>query len=486
MANENENILQANLGAPAADIPDLKKKDKERKRGGAAWSGPRGAAGSWRGATGGVARAAAGLGEQAAPAGIAARIAQFLAGLGALGKLAVLAAVLAALGGALFGYAMLKTGVPGLGSPDMGAISSSMKVHSGGGDRLGVAGKGEIRFDPLPAAVPAKPQDKPAPEAEAQAPVEIDALQGAKAALEARGRLEHNLSGAKLSNTLGGQFGGKNIFAGASLAPKFGASMPKIAAQKGKLSGIKAKPVKSRASVRNVSKARTSRSIGQLKMAKGMSLLGAQAGSGESAASNAQGAFDQSKTDGGALTAAADGQTVSTDGGTSGAPDVSMPETPETPETYAYDSDLQSAMDAISKMADNARKMKQQGQMMMMAGAALIAEGVGLLFWPMTAVGIALIAIGVMLVGMGYMMVDIAKQMAAMAKAMGQVVAAQVGTVQGDVVNYCTDQALEGTATKDCAAPESVTNSDDFDSYTQSALETQKHIADDTPILEGQ
>lgn len=486
MASENENILQANLGSPAADIPDLKKKDKERKRGGAAWSGPRGAASSWRGATGGVARAAASLGEQPAQVGIAARIAQFLAGLSALGKLAALAAVAALLGGAaLFGYSLLKAGAPGLGAPDMGAISSSLKVRSGGGDRLAVAGKGEIRFDPLPAVVPAKPQDKPAPEAEAPAPA-TDALQDAKTALETRGRLEHNLSGAKLSNSLGGQFGGKNIFAGASFAPKFGAAAAKLAPQKGKLSGMKAKPVKSRASSRNVSKARTSRSIGQLKMAKGMSLLGAQAGSGESAASNSQGAFDQTKTDGGALTASADGQTVKSDGGTSGAPDFSMPETPETTDTYAYDPDLQSAMDEIGKMADSARKMKQQGQMMMMAGAALIAVGVGLLFWPMTAVGIALIAIGVMLVGMGYMMVDMAKMMADMAKAMGQIVAAQVGTVQGDVVNYCTDQALEGTATKDCAAPESVTQSDEFDSSTQQALERQSHIADDTPILEGQ
>ncbi|NNN07472.1 MAG: hypothetical protein HKL90_16405, partial [Elusimicrobia bacterium] len=55
MSDEKDDVLKANQGAPAADIPDLKKKEKERKKGGAYWSGAGNGAGAFSGA---VARAA--------------------------------------------------------------------------------------------------------------------------------------------------------------------------------------------------------------------------------------------------------------------------------------------------------------------------------------------------------------------------------------------------------------------------------------------
>ena len=226
MAN-NEDVNQSNDGAPAADIPDLKKKEKERKKAGAGWGGVKPGGGSFSGATGGtVARAAAsaassaggaaaiGAAEAAGAGWLSSMIATLTATV--LGK-ALLAAGVAAflMGAGLFGYAMLKGGAGGAagagGVGDLGAISSSMKVRGDGADRTGfIASNGEIMFDPLKKAAEAKkaeaekaPEDKTAGEAVPPADKSGDGALAEKGGWNRPG-LEHNMSGSKLSSGLGG------------------------------------------------------------------------------------------------------------------------------------------------------------------------------------------------------------------------------------------------------------------------------------------
>lgn len=510
MANENEDVLKANQGAPAADIPDLKKKEKERKKAGAAWSGARGAAGEFTGATGGtVSRAAASaagaMAEGAAAVGaeagggFLAGLSRFLAGLTStlLGKLAVAAAAFLLMAGAgLVGYALLKGGGNGdVGGLSLGAISDSMRVRAGGNDRMGVASNGELRFDPLAKNAPpaqkteeAKPEEKK-PDVEPKPDADT-----AKGGLAGQDKLAHNLSGAKLSSSLGGDFGNKNIFAGNSAAPKFGdalakGGLPKFGAQKGKLGGMQAKTPQGTTTARSIGKAKTSRAIGQLKMAKGMSMLGAQAGSVEAAAAASQGAFDQQQTNGGALnTPGGPGGTVNPVGG--GAPDTSMPTAPTAPTGSAVDPGLQNALDQIGSMADTARQMQQNGIMLMGIGAALIVVGAIMVanaaesFGLTAIIGMMLIMLGGMLVGMGMMMMQMAQMMSQMAKSMGAALAAQTGNMQqGKVINYCTDQALQGTATKDCNPPESITQGQKEDARGKSDVQRVKAIGNDKPVI---
>lgn len=506
MANENDDVLNANQGAPAADIPDLKKKDKERKRAGAAWSGARGAASDFTGATGGtVSRAAASAASAAAEGaavgleasgGVFGGLSRFLAGLTStlLGKVAVAAAAFMMMAGAgLVGYSLMKGGDAGLGVPNLGGISNSMKVRAGGNDRMGVASNGELRFDPLKPNAPAQ-EKKAEPAKAAETPAtdlkdHVDA--DAAKSVAGQDKLAHNLSGAKLSSSLGGEFGGKNIFAGNNAnAPKFNDGMakvglPKMGAQKGKLGAMQAKGPKATASTRQIARGKTSRAIGQLRLAKGMSMLGAQAGSAEAAAASSQGAFDQQQTQGGALNApGAPGDGTVTPNGT-GAPDVSMPTAPSTPSGNGVDPGLQNALNQIGAMADAARKMQQQGEQMMMIGYLLIAAGVGLLFWPMTAVGIALIALGGMLVAMGMMMKDMAQMMAQMAKSMGAALSAQTGnTQQGQIINECTNQALGGTAVANCHPSEQTVQGQQFDQNGAAAAQRASQIGNDRPVIQ--
>ncbi len=172
MAKE-EDIIQANAGSPAANIPDLKKKEKERKKAGAAWRGTPGAAGDFSGAVGGSGAAGAAASAAASAAaegagllgaeaggGFFAGIMRFLAGLAGtlLGKLAMAAAAFLMMAAAgLLGYEMMKGkgGDASVGTPNLGGIADSLHVHEGGDDRTGVDSKGDIRFDPLTAAKPA-------------------------------------------------------------------------------------------------------------------------------------------------------------------------------------------------------------------------------------------------------------------------------------------------------------------------------------------
>ena len=477
MANEKEDVIQASAGAPGANIPDLKKKEKERKRAGAAWSGARGAAGEFTGATGGtVARAAASAAGMAAEGAMVgaegleggslwAMLSRFLAGLTStlLGKMAVAAAAFLLVAGAgLLGYEMMKgKGDAAMGSPELGGISDSMRVRAGGDDRLGVAGRGEIAFDPQSASNPpaaaapaaAKAEDaKPAPdakaaEAEAEKPV-------------ASGQLAHNLSGTKLSSSMGGDFGSKNIFSGNSAAPKFGAAatnLSKFAGAKGQLSASKASTLRGTASARNVNRSSSNRALGQAMFAKGLGLQAVHANSAEGASSAAQNAFDQQQTAGGALnTVGAPGGDTPPALGGGGAPDTTLPNAPGNPGgSTPIDSGLQNSLSQISSLANQAMSNIQTGTIMMVLGAILIGIGAAMGLW-----GIPLIVAGAALVAMGLMKISTGKAEAKQAIAMGQQLGQDIGNVQqANAINYCTNNAVTtGTPVESCTPPDSVTN----------------------------
>lgn len=332
MAN-NEDVNQANQGAPAADIPDLKQKEKERKKAGVAWSGAN-PSGSFAGA-----RAAASAG--AAAAGGTATI----FGRGIL--TALLAAFLAAAG--LFGYAMLKGGedVAGGGGGDLGAIASSIKIRADGGDRTGyIASKGEIKFDPINAAPAKKAETAPGEKAAGEAPPAEKAAD-ADAAGQERSGLQHNMSGSKLSSSLGGGFGGKNIFSG-NTGPKFNSSLGKInipGAQKGRLTASR--------------NARTGRSAGQgrrrgigvqgalnqLVRAQGLSTTAATATTAEDVGSTASDAFE-----GGPQVA-----TLATEGPVLPTPNPTPGPSPTAPIVPKLDDGTKAALAAIERLIREAR-----------------------------------------------------------------------------------------------------------------------------------
>jgi hypothetical protein len=287
---------------------------------------------------------------------------------------------------------------------------------------------------------------------------------------------------------LGGNFGNKNIFSGDSAEkPRFNQGLSKVNVAKsiapsGKLSSFQTKSVKLTAAPRTTAKAHTSRAIGQLKMARGMSMQGAQSNNAENAAAASQGAFDQQQTMGGAISGGGLSYDATTAPSGTGAPDAA----PSAPAGTATDPALQNSLNQIGSMADQARQFKQMAKMLLGIGLVLIAIGAALLFPPVHFIGLALIAAGVGLLAMGAKMNKTADSMAAMAKSMGSALSTQINnTQQGAVINYCTDQALAGTAVKDCNPPESITQVDEQAARTQSDVEKVKKIGADTPVIEG-
>jgi hypothetical protein len=503
MAKEKEDVLQANAGAPAADIPDLKKKDKERKKGGAAWSGARGAASEFSGATGGtVSRAAASAAASAAAegaglvgaesGGFLAGIARFVAGLTGtlLGKLAVAAAAFLMMAAAgLVGYALLKGNGAAVGGPNLGGIADSMHVRAGGDDRMGVNSRGELRFDPLSAAkkpAAAAPTDaKAASEAPAPAPAE----KAAEAKPVPSGQLAHNMSGTSLSSSLGGGFGNKDIFAGNSAAPKFGAAtagLSKFAGSKGTLGAMKASTAHATASARSVKKGSANKAFGQLRLAKGLSLQGAGATSAEQASAAESGAFDQQQPAGGdlATNGAPGGDTPGSLGG--GAPPIDtgagpVPEDPCAVSGCTTDPGLQGAIAQISALADQAMNDMETGMGEIAAAVVLIAAGIALCccatFWTVVA-GIALILAGVALLISGIMMVQQANDEKAKAEDMAKQLGQSIGNKQqDDTLKWCTDWSVKtGQPMSACQPPDSVTQQNESDAEAAADLKKVHEI----------
>ena len=235
MPDEGNPFPAPGPGFIAPEIPDLKHKEKEKKKSGVVWGE----------APVGAARAAASIAEAGAPEAAAA-------GMGLAGKL--LAALLAAgaLGGAgLVGINLMRgSGGSVGGGPKLDDMTSTIKVPKQAEDSLRYAAasaKGELKFEQANKSAGAEatiaaeqaPEQKPA---ERAAPASDQADQGAA---KPQDQFAHNIGGAKLSTSLGGSFGGKNIFAGGG-APKFGKSfnpsiLSKAPGGRGKLTAM-AKP----------------------------------------------------------------------------------------------------------------------------------------------------------------------------------------------------------------------------------------------------
>lgn len=258
---------------PDVAIPDLKKKEKERKKAGAAYGAGEGAGGSFNGATGGsgagasAARAAAAAARGAGAAGVGAEagaaagaswggfgsfgawlanvfggeatflgrlIAQIMSSM--IGQVVVAAVAAMMIGGAAIAAAAA-LGFIGGGNrgasmaANLGAIASNIRVHRDGGSTgLEYAARssgGQLKFD----TGVKKPADAPKTDTKDQQAGDQanggtptpDSLErtGMLGGGAGRDRLDHNLSGAKLSTSLGsGGFGGKDIFAGNG--PKIG------------------------------------------------------------------------------------------------------------------------------------------------------------------------------------------------------------------------------------------------------------------------
>ncbi|MDD5302788.1 MAG: hypothetical protein PHS14_06720 [Elusimicrobia bacterium] len=513
MAN-NEDVNQANQGAPAADIPDLKKKEKERKKAGASWSGAKPGGGSFSGATGGtVARAAAsaassaggvaaaGAAESAGAGWLSAMIARLTATV--LGKAILAAGVAMIVGGAgLVGYSLLNGGAGGAGGVgDLGAISSSMKVHTEGGDRTGyIASNGEIMFDPIKAAAAKKAEAEKAPEDKAAGDA-VPPEQAADAAGNGSGfnrpGLEHNMSGTKLSSSLGGGFGGKNIFAGNSGAPKFDASMSKSAikaGEKGRLSASRNARTGRTVTGGKGKSMKANKAFGQLKIAKGMSALGAGASGAEGARSTASNAFDGTQGAGNVVGGpAAPTGAVDSPSTPNGAPDMTAP-TVADPTAGLLDAVNAQALSAIAAMAKAAGEMKKKAAQMRMYGYALIVVGIALIAAGCTIWTAWCIPLGIMIAGVGYMLVDMAgtmdKQadmMKAQAESMSQALAARTSdTKQNQINQYCIDQAYQnGTDPKNCNPPDTVTENTQVLRNDDAAVQRHRSMVNETGRVEG-
>jgi hypothetical protein len=509
MAN-NEDVNQANQGAPAADIPDLKKKEKERKKAGAGWSGAKPGGGSFSGATGGAgARAAAsaasamggataGAAEAAGTSWLSSMIANLTATL--MGKAILAAGVAAFLAGAgLFGYAMLKgdgAGAGGVGG-DLGALSSSMKIRTDGGDRTGyVASNGEIMFDPIKAAAAKKAEAEKAPEDKAAGeavPPEKTADAAGQGAGFNRPGLEHNMSGTKLSSSLGGSFGGKNIFAGNNAAPKFNDAMAKAnikGGEKGRMSATRTTKTGRTVAGGKAKSMKANKAFGQLKVAKGMSALGAGTSGTEGARSTAANAFDGQTAGSGNVVGGPGEATgpVSTPSGVGGAPDVTAPNV-DIPTGALADPNTASALAGIAAMAQKAGEMKKKAEMMMIMGIALIiAGGIMMATLPLIGqiIGAILIGLGGMLIGMSMMMSQMADMMKGMAESMSQGLAQRTSDVKQNEINkYCIDKAYNGTNPKDCNPPDSVTENKQTIANDNAAVQEHKVMVNETGRVEG-
>ncbi|HBL17447.1 MAG: hypothetical protein A2X36_08045 [Elusimicrobia bacterium GWA2_69_24] len=334
----DEPTFGGNGGNPGFDhiaIPDLKKKQKEKKGTGAAVTANAPAAGNPVGAalqgasSGGLQAGAAGIGASAGAAGVSASggLAGFAALLGS--KIGIAAIALALAGAGFVGYTALKMGQSQgqkPGSPQLGGLSSDIKIAkrdaegSRSLDMMAKTSKGEIDWDSVPGAGAKKDAAKKSDEA-----AEVDAA--AKAADEGapapeafpekqdRARLTGELSGSKLSSSLGGStFGGHDIFGkgGTGFKPtglanmsKSGGNLASAANKGGKLGTPRGQLGKMKGSrglmARNINtrNAQSGNALGQAKFADGMSKAGAAASSETDQRNMSADAFDGQSTTGG-------------------------------------------------------------------------------------------------------------------------------------------------------------------------------------------
>ncbi|TBR24918.1 hypothetical protein EPO15_03100 [bacterium] len=471
---------------PEPDIPVLKEKEEEKKGAGAPWY-----AGSGSGAPGLVAGQGAGRvgASLAMRSGMLSRLAAsvsgafggpttFLGGLfaGALGKFLVGAGL------AAWGALMLAAGarlMGGWGDAPTGAANPSMAGISGSGividapkDRslgyLAGANKGEILWDQGKPVKADAPKEEPAPEA-ADAPAEQakapeapkfempDVSQLMGGGLNREGFVK-KMTG-DVSQLSGGSGAPRLKDAGGFALKKSFAETKLPQAKTGKLGGMsKAKRALTSSRLSNM-RGRSSRAVGQLKLAKNMSAAGADSMTASEARTFSADAFDQGKSIGGNL-AGIDGDGIVVPPG-SGVQDPGVPDMPPGTNVTPYQSD----MDAAKGKGDQAAALKKLGMMMLAIGAALVAMGLALMGNHTTfPIGWALLGAGLALIAMGMMMLGMSANMANQAKNDGKKIADESGQKdQGEIVDECADQATnQGTKVDNCSAqkPDQVAHPD--------------------------
>jgi hypothetical protein len=491
----------------APDIPDLKKKDKERKRAGAAWGGGRPAGTPFSGATGGsgaggvqvaagVGRAAVAGGPGGAAAAQGAAAAARAAASGVPGWLTALfpgsagwlgtSASASFLSKAMIGigmasllagvglYAVLKLREKPAGPEGAGLapIYDTIQIKRNASDKrlqmAAEAGRGQFQFDPQAEAA-----------AEAAAPAEAAAAAEEKAeenpwgdilsAVQGpQGFAAQNLAGLPSGSSGKGSMGGLfSSLTGANSGGRAQGQTPSLRypGQKGKLSGSMARgATRSRpASAMSTRKIRSGRAFAQLRYARSQSLVAARGGSSEQGMkATAADAFEQNATEDGQVSpidSAVPANPSSSHGEYgSGTPALlsdpnalpdEMPSPPGAIDQGQYQN-YQNPMDAIKQLAAMAAKLKLISIILIAIGVALIAAGCA-----MSPVGWGLIAAGVALVAMGIMMLMMAKQMGAQAQAMANQLQSAYGQeYQQENVDACVSQAIaNGTSPDACRSP---------------------------------
>jgi hypothetical protein len=483
-----------------ANLPDLKGKDSERKKTGAAFHfGPGSAPFAGAVAAAGTPASSAASGLQAGGGTLLERlVARLSATLGGqlvlTGGLAVLlAGTLAAGHRLMFGSAASRTG----GTPDLGALTSTVRLRrpkrSKALDYLAAAYKGELKLEgeapagpkqlmtltstPAPASAP--PQEPAASPEAPSAPIHTDWAQVLGGSGWRRDTKKLNHSAAKLSDASGGQFGRKNVFAN-SAAPRFGqgfdrkglAELHAPPVQQGKAQGFKNSASPRGLAQGAAQRLSSKRAMGQLKASRSMSAMASGARGNEAARALAANAFDGQVDQGGAAPAApgdaGSGATVATLG--TGAP---SPEAADA--SHANATPYQTDLDNAYKQGAQAGDMKKQSVVLMILGLAMIILGI-ILLHAHPYVGAALIAVGAMLVGMSIMLLMTANSLAKQARATGDVIQRQYGQqAQNAIVNECMDQAINsGTRPENCKYK---TQSPDFVSTSGQDARTESQSA---------
>ncbi|MBI4376914.1 MAG: hypothetical protein HY549_10750 [Elusimicrobia bacterium] len=476
---------EKNPPAEVPEIPDLKKKEQDRKKAGGAWvkmGGGRGAA--FNGARGGNGVASTFAGARAlggAEAVLSMPQGGYFAGLLSalryslfgqfIGRLwATLAgrALLAGMATALLGGVIFLAGrliepqaVPAQQAPDLGGINSSLRVSRASGDRMGYAAraaKGEIRFEPTKTPEPPKVEDET--ELIEQPPVEDHQAQ--------LNRLPP-LAGAKLTDQMGQKFGNSNIFNNPN-APQFGQIIDRSRiAQLTQIQRSQARAMRPGASARAASqrgraRGRSSRAMGQLKLARGMSVAGANATSADPQKGFATDAFDQRVTNPAEIPdpSLGGGTPVTGGGGASGGginPGYIPPAPPIPSEVPVMP--IQPMIDAINALAGLAAMLKMIGMMLMIIGLIFIAIGIALIVSGFGAlIGAMFIAIGLMFMAMGMMMMQQAGQLGGVAKGISAELEQLYGQQrQSEISDECIDQAVNnGTDPSQCQPSQTAPN----------------------------
>ncbi|TBR21344.1 hypothetical protein EPO15_10540 [bacterium] len=358
---------------------------------------------------------------------------------------------------------------------------SSVRIRPGADrslDYVAAANKGEILDAPaktveksvpapeLPAAPPPEPAEVPPP---ADEPPAVRPKEVLRPLGWGRTREGFGLAGGAGSSQ-GGALSALGTHAGVNFPPLGGSAGGAFEGPKaGRLGGLQRARQALATRRLGALRGRSTRAIGQLKLANALSMLGAVSDSDQLARSMASDAFDQKKTAGGELAGVLGGTGVVAPLG-SGAPDLGVtPGAPDVPPGVNV-TPYQNQVDNARGLGEQAAALKNQGMMLLMMGGMLLMIGLALMAAgaalmaappPMNLIGIALMGAGAALaaaggamISQGMEMLQQAQQMAQQAKNQGNDIDKRYGQPeQGGIVGQCAQQSADTGITVDaCAA----------------------------------